>query len=195
MAITHLNPASLHANPALSQGTVIPAGASLVVVGGQNGIGSDGQVVGDSLAAQTEQAYRNLIAVLAEAGATPADVAKLTIILVEGVDVTEGFAAAQKVWGDQPTAVTVQFVRALARADCLSRSTQSPPFRPEGSDDDDRSDQRHPNGIAADRLRPCPMVAGSGAARESGTGAHVLAGLGAAGRFAARDAADLRLGR
>jgi 2-iminobutanoate/2-iminopropanoate deaminase len=119
MAITHLNPASLHASAAFSQGTVIPAGSKIVIVGGQNGIGPDGEVVGDSIGAQTEQAMRNLIAVLAEAGATPADVAKLTIILVEGVDINEGFAASQKVWGTQPTAVTAQFVRALARPDCL----------------------------------------------------------------------------
>ncbi len=119
MAITHLNPASMHSNPAFSQGTVIPAGSSIVIVGGQNGVGADGEVVGDSIGAQTEQAMRNLIAVLAEAGATPADVAKLNIILVEGVDLQEGFAASQRVWGMQPTAVTAQFVRALARPDCL----------------------------------------------------------------------------
>jgi enamine deaminase RidA (YjgF/YER057c/UK114 family) len=119
MAITHLNPASLHSNPAFSQGTVIPAGSSIVIVGGQNGIGPDGKVVGDSIGAQTEQAMHNLIAVLAEAGATPADVAKLNIILVEGVDLNEGFAASQRVWGNQPTAITAQFVRGLGRADCL----------------------------------------------------------------------------
>ena len=118
MAITHLNPASLHGSPAFSQGTVIPAGSSIVIVGGQNGIGPDGEVVGDTIGAQTEQAMRNLIAVLAEASATP-DVAKLTIILVEGVDINEGFAASQKVWGNQPTAITAQFVRALGRPDCL----------------------------------------------------------------------------
>jgi 2-iminobutanoate/2-iminopropanoate deaminase len=119
VAITHLNPPSMHANPAFSQGTVIPAGASIVIVGGQNGVGADGEVVGDSLGEQTQQALRNLIAVLAEAGATPADVAKMTILLVEGTDVNEGFAASQKIWGDQPTAITVQFVRALGRPDCL----------------------------------------------------------------------------
>lgn len=119
MAITHLNPTSMHANPAFSQGTVIPAGASIVIVGGQNGVGADGEVVGDSLAAQTEQALRNVITVLAEAGATPGDVAKLTILIVDGGDVAEGFAAAQKVWGTQPTAITVQFVPALGRPDCL----------------------------------------------------------------------------
>jgi 2-iminobutanoate/2-iminopropanoate deaminase len=119
MAITHLNPASMHANPAFSQGTVIPAGSSIVIVGGQNGVGADGAVVGDSIGPQTEQALRNLITVLAEAGATPADVAKLNILLVEGQDVNEGFAASRTVWGDQPTAVTVQFVRALGRPDFL----------------------------------------------------------------------------
>lgn len=119
MAITHLNPASMHANPAFSQGTVIPAGSSIVIVGGQNGVGADGELVGDSIGPQTEQALRNLITVLAEAGATPADVAKLNIILVEGQDVNEGFAASRNVWGDTPTAITVQFVRALGRPEFL----------------------------------------------------------------------------
>ena len=54
--ITHLNPASMHANPALSQGTVIPARSSIEIVGGQNGVGADGEVVGDTIGAQTEQA-------------------------------------------------------------------------------------------------------------------------------------------
>jgi len=119
MPITHLNPASMHANPAFSQGTVIPAGSSIVIVGGQNGVDADGKVVGDSIGPQTEQALRNLITVLAEADATPADVAKLNIILVEGQNVNEGFAASRKVWGDQPTAVTVQVVRALGRPEFL----------------------------------------------------------------------------
>ena len=119
MAIQHLNPASMHANPAFSQGTVIPAGSTIVIVGGQNGVGADGEVVGDSIGPQTEQALRNLITVLAEVGATPADVAKLNIILVEGQDVNEGFAASRNVWGDTPTAITVQFVRALGRPEFL----------------------------------------------------------------------------
>ena len=114
MAIQQLNPAALHRNPAFSQGMVIPAGSSLVIVGGQNGVGQDGQVVSDSIGPQTEQAMRNLIAVLEEAGAKPADVAKLTIYLVEGVDLNEGFAASQKVWGDHPSAVSAVFVRGLA---------------------------------------------------------------------------------
>ena len=33
MPIVHLNPYSLFRNPAFSQGTVIPAGSSIVIVG------------------------------------------------------------------------------------------------------------------------------------------------------------------
>jgi 2-iminobutanoate/2-iminopropanoate deaminase len=119
VAITHLNPPSLHANPAFSQGTVVPAGARTVYVGGQNGVDADGTVVGPSVGAQTEQAFRNVIAVLEAAGATPDDVARLTIHVVEGADINEGFAASQAVWGARPTAVTVLIVRGLAHPDFL----------------------------------------------------------------------------
>jgi enamine deaminase RidA (YjgF/YER057c/UK114 family) len=88
-------------------------------VGGQNGVGPDGEVVGNSVGVQTERALRNVLDVLAEVGATPADVAKVTIYLVEGVDVNEGFAASRAVWGDQPTAISVIFVKALGRPECL----------------------------------------------------------------------------
>jgi 2-iminobutanoate/2-iminopropanoate deaminase len=114
VAIDHLNPKSLYRSPAFSQGTVIKPGSTIVIVGGQNGVGADGTVVGDGIVAQTEQAMRNLLAVLEEAGAEPADVAKLTIYFVEGVDINEAFAASRSVWGDQPTAVSAMFVRGLA---------------------------------------------------------------------------------
>jgi enamine deaminase RidA (YjgF/YER057c/UK114 family) len=104
----------MHSNPAFSQGTIVPAGARTLYVGGQNGVGADGQVVGDSIAAQTEQAMHNVLAVLAEAGASQEDVAKLTILLVTGSDLAAGFAASQSVWGAHPTAVTVLFVSGLA---------------------------------------------------------------------------------
>ncbi len=113
MTIQHVNPASMHSNPAFSQGTITPAGARLLFVGGQNGVGPDGKIVGDTLAAQTEQALKNLLTVLAEAGATQEHVAKMTIHVVEGGDIAEGFGATQRVWGAHPTAITVMFVRGL----------------------------------------------------------------------------------
>ena len=119
MAISHLNPDALHRAEAFSQGTVIPAGSKIVIVGGQNGVGPDGEVVSDELGPQSEQAMRNVLAVLADAGADQTDVAKLTIHLVEGADVTEAYAASMPVWGTQPTAVTVLIVRSLGRPECL----------------------------------------------------------------------------
>ncbi len=44
---------------------------------------------------------------LAEAGAGPEQVAKLTIYLAAGVDPTAAYAATRSVWGDHRTAVTV----------------------------------------------------------------------------------------
>jgi 2-iminobutanoate/2-iminopropanoate deaminase len=113
VAIDHLNPASLVRSPAFSQGTVIRPGSTIVIVGGQDGVGADGKLVGDGVVAQTEQAMRNVLAVLDEAGARPEDVAKLTIYLVEGVDINEAFAASRSVWGDHPTAVSVVLVSRL----------------------------------------------------------------------------------
>jgi enamine deaminase RidA (YjgF/YER057c/UK114 family) len=61
----------------------------------------------EGLEAQTEQALRNVLAVLAEAGTGPEHVAKLTIYLTTGVDPGEAYAATRSVWGDRRTAVTV----------------------------------------------------------------------------------------
>ena len=72
--------------PAFSQGVLVEGG-SLLVVGGQNGIDGEGNVVGDDVAAQSAQALRNVIAVLEEGGATPADVVQLTVYLVAPADV------------------------------------------------------------------------------------------------------------
>jgi 2-iminobutanoate/2-iminopropanoate deaminase len=114
MTITHLNPSGMHQSPAFSQGTIIPAGARILIVGGQNGVGPDGKVVSDTLEAQTEQALRNVLAVLGEAGATQADVAKLNIHVAAGQDINAGYAASAAVWGAHPTAITVLVVPAFA---------------------------------------------------------------------------------
>lgn len=61
----------------------------------------------EGFAAQTQQAVRNLLAVLAAAGAGPEHVVKLTVYLAAGSDPAEGYAATRAVWGDHRTAVTV----------------------------------------------------------------------------------------
>jgi enamine deaminase RidA (YjgF/YER057c/UK114 family) len=118
MSLTHLNPSGLHTNPAFSQGVRIDGG-NLVGVGGQNGTDSIGDVVSNDLSEQTTQAFRNVLAVLAEAGADQRHVARLNIYLQAGGDVTAGYQAAAEVWGQHPTAITVLQVSAFARPDVL----------------------------------------------------------------------------
>jgi 2-iminobutanoate/2-iminopropanoate deaminase len=102
---TPVDPPQLHHSPAFAQGMILPAGPTLYV-GGQNGTDGTGALL-DGLEAQTEQALRNVLAVLDEAGTGPEYVAKLTIYLAAGIDPTAAYAATRSVWGDHRTAVTV----------------------------------------------------------------------------------------
>jgi enamine deaminase RidA (YjgF/YER057c/UK114 family) len=111
--ITHINPDGLYQSPAFSQAVVVE-GSRTIYIGGQNGIRADGTLAGDDLASQTEQAYRNILEILRAVGASQEHVAKLTIHVVKGQDLREGFSAAQKVWGNFPTAITVSIVENLA---------------------------------------------------------------------------------
>lgn len=103
--LTPVDPPQLQKSPAFAQGMIIPPGPTLLV-GGQNGIDADG-TLHDGLGAQTEQAMRNVLAVLAEAGAGPQHVAKLTIHLAPGIDPGEAYAASRAVWGEHRAAVSV----------------------------------------------------------------------------------------
>ncbi|MET0735796.1 MAG: RidA family protein [Microbacterium sp.] len=107
MTVTHLNPASLHTNPAFSQGVVVEPPGRFVFVGGQNGVDGEGEVVADDLAGQTRQALLNVIAVLEEAGATPADAVTMNVHLVAPADIAAAFPVVGEVWGPHPAAVTV----------------------------------------------------------------------------------------
>ena len=117
MTITHINPATLHKNPAFSQATLVEGGRTLYI-GEQNGTDAEGAISGD-FAAQTRQALTNVLACLAEVGADQTAVAKLTIFFKQGESVQEGFAASGDVWGMNATAITVIPVPALGRPEAL----------------------------------------------------------------------------
>ncbi|MEF2978045.1 RidA family protein [Subtercola sp. YIM 133946] len=114
--VAPVDPPELYISPAFAQGMIAPAGPTLYV-GGQNGTDAAGALL-EGLTAQTEQALRNLLAVLAAAGSGPEHVAKLTIYLAAGVDPNEAFQATRAVWGEHRTAVTVLSVTP-ARAGAL----------------------------------------------------------------------------
>jgi 2-iminobutanoate/2-iminopropanoate deaminase len=119
MEITHLNPSGMHSSPAFSQGVLVRGAGSVLYVGGQNGVDASGEIVPGGLGPQTEQALKNVLAVLAEAGADQSNVVRLGIYMVEGQSVDEGYAASAKVWGQHPTAITVLTVADLGRREAL----------------------------------------------------------------------------
>jgi enamine deaminase RidA (YjgF/YER057c/UK114 family) len=112
---THINPDSLHRSPWFTQAVRVPAGADLVFVGGQDGVGPDGVVVGPGVAEQSRQAFLNVRACLEAAGGALSDVVKWTILAVEGTDVQAGVAAFAEIWPQDapPPAITVAFVSGL----------------------------------------------------------------------------------
>jgi enamine deaminase RidA (YjgF/YER057c/UK114 family) len=114
---THLDPEELPGNPAFTQGVIAPAGRMLYV-GGQLGTDSTGTLL-DGIEAQTAQAMRNVLTVLAAAGTGPEHVVKLNIYLVDGVDAQVGYAASRSVWGDHRTAITVVTTAGHARPGAL----------------------------------------------------------------------------
>ncbi|MFD4693752.1 RidA family protein [Streptomyces sp. NPDC058463] len=83
MAITLVNPSGLPEVDAYRQ-VSIATGAKLVFVAGQVAWDADGVTVGaGDLAAQVEQCYLNIGTALAEVGGSFADVAKLTVHVVD----------------------------------------------------------------------------------------------------------------
>jgi len=111
MTIEQINPDGLFQSPVFSQATIAPAGRTLYI-GGQNGIDAAGNLA-KGIAAQTKQVFENIDTILAAVGATPADVAKLTIALADTVDPTEGFQAVPAEWATVRTAITVLLVSRL----------------------------------------------------------------------------------
>ncbi|NLA29859.1 MAG: RidA family protein [Propionibacterium sp.] len=87
MALQRINPASLERSPYYSQATLVPAGASMLYIGGQIAVDGSGAWIGlGDEAAQTSQAMKNVLACLAQVGAVAADLVSLEIKVVDGVD-------------------------------------------------------------------------------------------------------------
>jgi enamine deaminase RidA (YjgF/YER057c/UK114 family) len=122
MTLEYINPEGMHSNPAFSQGIVIPAGARLLLVGGQNAVDAAGEVVGKGdIGKQTQQALANMLTVIDAAGGKLENLAKITLVIQHVLDLRPGFAAWMKVWGDRPNppTVTTLMVAGLANPDYL----------------------------------------------------------------------------
>ena len=82
MGLERLTPAGLFKPAAYTQ-VVVAQGRRMVFIAGQVSIDADGQLVApNDFAGQVKQVFANLRTALRGAGATPADVTKLTIFVV-----------------------------------------------------------------------------------------------------------------
>jgi enamine deaminase RidA (YjgF/YER057c/UK114 family) len=121
MTVDYLKPKGMHQNPAFTQALTIPANSRLILIGGQNSVDADGQLVDGDLGAQTSKALSNLKLCLDAAGADIDDLVKVTIYIAGDLDIMPGFEAWQKFAGQptNPPIVTVLKVLALGRPGVL----------------------------------------------------------------------------
>ena len=122
MSVQHINPEGMRKSPIFSQGIVLPAGARLLLIGGQNSVDVNGVIVGKGdVATQTEKALANLQLVLSAAGARVEDLVKVTVIIHQDADLKAAFGAWMAVWGNRTNPPTVSALRVagLANPDFL----------------------------------------------------------------------------
>ena len=109
VSVRHLNPETMHSNPAFSQLVSVEGPVRTLYIGGQDAVDKDGTIVGvGDLKAQTKQVLLNIVAALKAGGARPEHVVKWNIYILQGQSVQEGFAAFQEVWENpgEPPAIT-----------------------------------------------------------------------------------------
>jgi enamine deaminase RidA (YjgF/YER057c/UK114 family) len=122
MARQHINPAGVSA-PTSYTHVVAAEGRRIVFISGQVAINPKGEIVGEGdLSKQAEQVFENLKTCLASAGATFADVTKMTTFIVnykpEDRPVLGG-VRARYLPAENPPASTLVGVQALARPEIM----------------------------------------------------------------------------
>jgi enamine deaminase RidA (YjgF/YER057c/UK114 family) len=115
MARTPINPWHWQDARGFTQAWRVDGPATTVHLSGQVSVDEDGLLVGaDDFELQTRRCFDNLAAVLAQAGATLADVVKLTVYLTDISRLPEyGRVKAGYIHGQQPASTAVE-VAALA---------------------------------------------------------------------------------
>lgn len=103
-----------------SQGISVSSPKKIIFVAGQVSLDKEGKLVGkDDVVAQTEQAFRNVTAVLKEGGCSLEDVVKLTVYVKRQEDFFKVTDARKKILGKNFPASTLVQVTSLAYPDLL----------------------------------------------------------------------------
>jgi len=101
-----------------SHAVEVPASARLLYISGQIGAAADGAVP-SGIVAQTENCWRNILAILADAGMGIADLVKVTIFLTREEDIAAYRDARDRVIGDARPASTLVVCSRLVRPEWL----------------------------------------------------------------------------
>jgi len=94
--IERVNPPELGTPRGFSHAVV--GSGKVVLLAGQTALNPEGRIVGDTVVEQFEQALGNLLASLSAAGGTPADLASLTVYIVDMDDYKERSREIGAVW-------------------------------------------------------------------------------------------------
>ena len=116
--IRAVNPSAVPSSPYYSQGAEVRGAERLLFISGQVGVDAEGAVK-DGVEEQSRQAVANLGAVLAEAGMSVDDLAKMTIYLTDAAHVPGFMAAAGGALPTPPPATTLLLVHQLASPELL----------------------------------------------------------------------------
>lgn len=95
-----------------SQSVEVPGGSRLLYIAGQVGASKDGSVP-DGIEAQAEGCWRNIAAILADAGMGMGDLVKITTFLVRAQDTAAAGAVRARHLGDTRPASTTVIVAGL----------------------------------------------------------------------------------
>lgn len=115
---TAVNPEGFPVSPVYSQGLLTRSDGRTLYVSGQVGIGPDGKPA-EGIAAQTRAAIANLNAVLAAAGMSQQNLAKVTIYLTDAANMGGFMEAGGGGLPVPPPATTLLIVKGLASPELL----------------------------------------------------------------------------
>lgn len=90
-----------------------PGNARWLYVSGQLGVAKDGSVPAD-FAGQAEQAFRNVIAILKDAGMGVTDIVRINAYLTDKADIGDYRGIRDRMLNDHATASTMLVISALA---------------------------------------------------------------------------------
>lgn len=96
-----------------SQAVELPAGARRLIISGQVGVGADGKMA-EGYEAQAQQAWANILAILADAGMTAANLVRIVVYDVAPGNVAAYRAVRDRMLGGHAPAATYVVVAGLA---------------------------------------------------------------------------------